>query len=162
MKSKYIRFFISTLLFFSLTIMFMAFSSSAEAGGGEGWEVDFKKASELAKKENKFMLLDFTGSDWCYYCKKLNKDVFIKQQFKDFTSQEMVLVEIDFPQKKLSDEQTKQNNLLLEKYGVSGFPTIVILNPEGKEVDRHTGYRAGGVESYVDFLKKVIAKNKTN
>ena len=72
----------------------------ATAFAGDGWLTDFEAAKAKAKAENKPMLLDFTGSDWCGWCVKLDKEVFSKAAFKDYADAELVLVEIDFPRNK--------------------------------------------------------------
>ena len=90
------------------------------------WQTDFKAAQAQAKKEKKFLLVDFTGSDWCGWCIKLHNEVFDKEAFKSEAPKQFVLVELDFPhQKKQSDELKKQNKELSEKYNIEGFPTVL-------------------------------------
>jgi thioredoxin-related protein len=116
------------------------------------WLTDFKAAQAKAKQENKYLLVDFTGSDWCVWCKKLHKEVFDKEPFKAAAPKQFVLVELDFPQaKKLSDELTKQNKDLAEKYKVEGFPTVLLLDVDGQVIAR-SGYAKGGPEKYVKHL----------
>jgi len=129
---------------------------AATATAGEGWMTDFEAAKAKAKEENKPLLLDFTGSDWCGWCIKLDKEVFSQEAFKAYAADSLVLVELDFPNKKpISDELKAQNEALAEKYGIRGFPTIVILSSDGEEIDQ-TGYRRGGAEAYVEHLKEII------
>lgn len=136
-------------------------SLSVRAGGGEGWETDFKKAVERATKENKPLLLDFTGSDWCGWCIKLDKEVFSKESFKKWAESNLVLVSLDFPRKKQqSAELKKQNEELSEKYNVEGFPTIILLASDGKKVLGTTGYQSGGPDAYVKHLQEIIGKKK--
>ncbi len=124
------------------------------AFAGDGWQTDFKAASAQATKENKMMLLDFTGSDWCGWCIKLDKDTFSKPEFQKFAAENLILVEVDFPQgKPQSDELKKQNAELEAKFGVQGYPTLVLLNSEGKEVARNVGYLRGGPEGFIDWVK---------
>lgn len=126
------------------------------AMAGDGWMTDFEAAKAKAAAENKPMLLDFTGSDWCGWCIKLDKEVFSKDAFKTYATDSLILVELDFPNKKsISDELKAQNEALAEKYGIRGFPTIVILSADGEEIDR-TGYRRGGAEAYVEHLKEIV------
>lgn len=130
----------------------------AMAFAAEGWETNFEAASKNAKESGKFMLLDFTGSDWCGWCIKLNKEVFSQDSFKAFAEESLVPVMLDFPRRKpISDELKKQNAELAAKYGVRGYPTVILLSPEGDLVKK-TGYRPGGAEAYVDYLKEVIAE----
>jgi protein disulfide-isomerase len=107
-----------------------------QAGAAElDWQTDLPKAQAQAKKENKLVMLDFTGSDWCGWCKKLNAEVFSKSEFSDYAKKNLVLVEVDFPRfKKLSEAQQKANNALQEKYKIEGYPTIIVLDGEGKQV----------------------------
>jgi len=129
------------------------------ASAGE-WETDFAKASELAKKEGKHMLLDFSGSDWCGWCIKLDKEVFKKSEFKEYAKQNLVLVMLDFPRSKPQSKKLKdQNKELAQKYEIKGYPSVILLSPEGELVGR-TGYQPGGPEKYVESLKAMIGKNK--
>ena len=132
---------------------------SVRAGAGE-WETDFAKASEQAKKESKHMLLDFSGSDWCGWCVKLDKEVFKKSEFKEYAKQNLVLVLLDFPHSKPQSKKLKdQNKELAPKYGVNGFPSVIVLSPEGELIGK-TGYQPGGPEKYVEHLKAMIGKGK--
>jgi thioredoxin-related protein len=124
------------------------------------WETDFAKASELAKKEGKHMLLDFSGSDWCGWCIKLDKEVFKKTEFKEYAKQNLVLVMLDFPHSKPQSKKLKeQNKELAQKYEIKGYPSVIILSPEGEMVGK-TGYQPGGPEKYVEHLKTMIGKGK--
>jgi len=122
-----------------------------QAGAEElQWLTDLPKAQAQAKKENKLVMLDFTGSDWCGWCIKLNKDVFSKPEFVKYAKENLVLVEVDFPRRKQqSDEQKKANQALQEKYKIEGYPTIIVLNADGKKV---------GDLQYMDSPKPFIAK----
>ena len=139
-----------------LTMVFTAVSFAAS----DIWQTNFEKAAETAKKENKFMLVDFSGSDWCGWCVKLDNEVFKKTEFEEFAKENIVCVMLDFPQtKKLEESLVNQNKALKKKYNVKGFPTVLILNPDGEVVEK-TGYQKGGPEKYVAFIKEVIKKNK--
>lgn len=131
---------------------------AASAFAGDGWMTDFEAAKAKAKAENKPLLLDFTGSDWCGWCIKLDKEVFSKDAFKEYASAELVLVELDFPRGKEQPAELKaQNEKLAKQYGVRGFPTIVVLSPEGELIEK-TGYQRGGPEAYVEHIKGILAK----
>lgn len=128
-------------------------SSSCLAGSKAGWDDDYEKTLAKAKTEGRSVLLDFTGSDWCGWCIKLDNEVFTKPAFKRFAKERLLLVELDYPQgKRLSRKTQEQNEELKAKYGVSGFPTIVLLSPEGKEVKRWSGYSA----KFFDELKAAV------
>ncbi|MDA3799295.1 MAG: thioredoxin family protein [Kiritimatiellae bacterium] len=125
------------------------------------WTTYSKAALDKAKKENKYILMDFTGSDWCGWCIKLDKEVFSKPEFITYATNNLVCIEVDFPsKKKLSPEQKKINDKLAQDYGVRGFPTIYILKPDGKTVAGKTGYQAGGSAAYVKHLQDIIKKAK--
>jgi len=117
-----------------------------------------------ASKGRKDIIVDFTGSDWCGWCIKLVKEVFSTEEWTKAAAGKYVFVEIDFPQKKkLSDEETKYNGALQRKFGVEGYPTIFVLDPEGRPYAK-TGYQPGGPEAYLKHLagfeerKKEIAE----
>jgi len=124
--------------------------------GGEGWISDFSAAKKQAADSNKDLLVDFTGSDWCGWCIKLNEEVFSHEAFKEGVKDKFVLVEIDFPKdkSKLSEETIKQNTEIGEKYGIQGYPTILLTDAEGKPY-ASTGYQKGGPEAYVEHLDEL-------
>lgn len=118
------------------------------------WHINLEEAVEIAKAENKNILVNFTGSDWCIWCKKLTAEVFSKEKFSEYANENLVLVKLDFPRKKTLPESEQQYNYrLLTKYGVRGFPTILLLDSEGKLVQQ-TGYVQGGVENYIKHIEK--------
>ena len=128
-----------------------------QAGAEElTWLTDVPKAVAQAKAEKKLVVLDFTGSDWCIWCKKLHSEVFSKPEFAEYAKKNLVLVEVDFPRgKKQSDALKKANGELQAKYKIEGYPTIIVLNAEGKKVGE-TGYVDGGAKAWLaDFEKKV-------
>ena len=119
------------------------------------WTTDLPKAQAKAKTEKKFVMLDFTGSDWCGWCIKLNKEVFNTQEFIDYAKKNIVPVEIDFPNKKAqSAEVKKANQELQQKYGIKGYPTIIVLDGEGKKVGQ-LGYMKGGPKAFISELEKL-------
>ena len=121
-----------------LTIFFLLTFSTAE------WTTDFTKAKTEASAKSKYILLNFSGSDWCGPCMKLKKEVLDSEEFLKFADDKLVLVRADFPRKKknqLSSEQTKQNEALAEKYNNEGkFPLTVLVNADGKVVKTWDGY----------------------
>ncbi len=117
------------------------------------WMTDYQAALAKAAKENKKVLLDFTGSDWCGWCIKLKKETFDQPAFKEYADKNLVLVEVDFPQgKTLSPEVMKQNDALQQQYRVEGFPTIVLLDPQGKVLKQQSGYIPGGPQGFIDWV----------
>lgn len=127
--------------------------------GNLTWHPTLEKALKIAKEENKYVLVNFTGSDWCKWCKKLNAEVFTQKAFEDYAKENLVLVKLDFPQTIEQSPQTKQyNNSMMYKYGVRGFPTILLFNSNGKGIAK-TGYRAGGAKEYVKHLEQIFANS---
>ena len=124
------------------------------------WTEDFDEALKQAKESGKYVLVDFSGSDWCGWCVKLDKEVFSRKEFKDFAKDNLVCVILDFPrQKPQSNKRRETNNILMEKYKVQGFPTVLLFNPQG-DVAAQTGYQAGGPEEYAKHLQALIDEDK--
>lgn len=124
------------------------------ASGKDGWLDDFEKAKAQAKAENKKILLDFTGSDWCGWCKKLDAEVFSQPAWKDYAAKHLVLVELDFPHGfQLSPETKAQNEKLAQKFKVQGYPTIVITSSSGNRKGE-LGYTPGGPAAFIKALEK--------
>ncbi|MDQ6861234.1 MAG: thioredoxin family protein [Verrucomicrobiota bacterium] len=125
------------------------------ASAKPGWLTDYKQAQEQAKNGKKLMLLDFTGSDWCGWCIKLDREVFSKPEFREYADKNLVLLELDFPRgKKLADPERVQNEQLATKYEIQGFPTIIVLDGDGKEVGM-LGYTPGGPAAFIAELEKL-------
>lgn len=127
----------------------------AMAAESVDWQTDLPKAQAQAKTEKKLVMLDFTGSDWCGWCIKLNKEVFSQPEFAEYAKKNLVCVEVDFPnKKKLSDAQKRANDALAAKYKIEGYPTIIVLNGEGKKVGE-LGYMKGGPKAFIAELNKL-------
>ena len=123
-----------------------------------GWGTSYEQGQQEAKAGNKLVLLDFTGSDWCGWCIMLDREVFSQPQFKEYASKNLVLVEVDFPKRKpVSAATREQNERLLMRYQVQGFPTIIVLNSEGKMV-AELGYMQGGPDAFIAVLEKLRNK----
>ena len=124
----------------------------------EGWLTDFEQAKKAAAEQKRPILLDFTGSDWCGWCVKLDEEVFSQKEFKDFAKDNLVLFMADFPRgKELPPAEKQQNEALMQKYKARGFPTILLLDAAG-EVIAKTGYRPGGAAEYVKHLQELLKK----
>ena len=147
----------------SLTLGLAALVSTpalALAGGGENWHADYDAAVEVAKKEGKNLLVDFTGSDWCGWCIRLNKEVFDHESWETAATKEYVLVALDFPRAeelKAKVPNPKRNQELAEELGVGGYPTILLMTPDG-DVFGRTGYQAGGPEKYLEHMAELKKK----
>jgi thioredoxin-related protein len=119
------------------------------------WNNNYKDAFEIARKEHKMVLLNFSGSDWCGPCIKLHKDVFTMDEFNNLAEDHLVLVNADFPRAKknqLSKVQQKLNEELAEKYNAQGdFPLTVLINTDGKVIKAWPGFPA----SKIDFIEDI-------
>lgn len=127
------------------------------------WETNYQQAVERAEKENKLIMMEFTGSDWCPPCMMLKEQVLGKKQFIEKVKDKIVLLELDFPQnKEQSEELKKQNNELAEKHTVKAFPSIIFINPKGEVVKRFLGsVDMGQMLKHIDeALEKAKELNK--
>jgi thioredoxin-related protein len=132
-----------------------AFILALPASGGEIWTEDATAAMAQAAKEKKDLLIDFTGSDWCGWCIKLDKEVFGQDAFIAEGPKQFVFLKLDFPrQKQLSDELKKQNAEWQKKFAVKGYPTIILADATGKPYAQ-TGYRPGGPAGYLKHLAEL-------
>ncbi len=125
------------------------------------WLTDFAKAKQLAQKESKYILIYFSGSDWCKPCIKMKKEIFETPAFKDFAKKNMICVLADFPRykkNKLPKEQSIHNETLAEKYNREGiFPHTVLTDATGHVLNKTT-YQAGGPELFINYLSKYITR----
>jgi thioredoxin-related protein len=126
------------------------------ASADSAWSTDYKKAQAEAKTHHKLLLLDFTGSDWCGFCFQLDRAILSQPQFKDYANKNLVLVEIDFPHRKPQSVETKKQNAeLAERYQIDGFPTLIVLDGNGKTLWRYDGLYTGGIAAFIAELNKV-------
>lgn len=138
-------------LFLAAALLLSTRLASAEST----WLTDFSAAKAKAKADNKLLLLDFTGSDWCIWCKRLKAEVFSKPQFQSYAAKNLILVELDFPRAKEQPASVKEQNMkLAEEYNIEGYPTVIILNADGKQVGT-LGYMEGGQEAFIAALEKL-------
>jgi thioredoxin-related protein len=134
----------------------MAMAGATTQAATAKWEDNAKKGLEQAKTEKKPALLNFTGSDWCGWCVKLKKEVFDTKEFKEWAQKRVVLIEVDFPEGKYQSSKTKkENKALAAEHKVEGYPTIVVVSPEGKAVAR-MGYQEGGPTPWIESAEKVL------
>lgn len=125
------------------------------------WVLDFNAAKAQAKRENKHLLINFTGSDWCGWCKKLEGEVFAHKAFLDTATKKYVMVFLDFPRaQELKDKvvDADLNEKLQKDFAVRGFPTIMLANADGHPYAR-TGYQDGGPENYLTHLDELRGKS---
>lgn len=107
------------------------------------WLDSLPEAIAEAQAESKLILLDFTGSDWCHYCVKLKKEIFETPEFKSWASDNVVLLELDFPRRsQLSPQIQQQNEMLKSRYDITSYPTVLLVDVEGN-VKAKMGYQKG-------------------
>jgi thioredoxin-related protein len=128
------------------------------------WQVDFEKARHIAQVEHKFILLNFSGSDWCGPCIKMHEEIFDSPIFEEFAMGHLVLVKADFPRLKkhaLTKEQQKRNEELAEMYNKRGiFPLTLLINPQGKIIRSWEGYPSLSAEQFTRELQTLIDGSK--
>ena len=127
--------------------------------GAQNWLTDFDKAKEQAKKENKSIVMVFSGSDWCAPCIKLDKDIWQSPTFKKYAEDHFVMLRLDFPRRKsnaLPTKQTATNKILAEKYNPNGyFPFVVVFNAELSKRGE-TGYKKMTPQEYINHLNSFL------
>lgn len=124
------------------------------------WMTNFDEAKAAASKENKMILLNFSGSDWCAPCIKMKREVFESDSFKQYASQHLVLLRADFPRMKKnqpSKEQIQRNEAMAEKYNPQGkFPLTVLLDANGKVIKEWDGYANQSPDNFVAELQTIL------
>jgi thioredoxin-related protein len=141
-----------------LAVVALCLSALSLSAADAVWLTDLDEGMKVAKAEKKAILVDFTGSDWCGWCIRLKKEVFDQKEFAAATK-DFVLVELDYPQKKKQPAEEKaKNKALAEKFGIEGFPTIMLLDANG-EPFAQTGYLAGGPAKYLPHLAELLKTN---
>ncbi len=137
--------------------LFMSAQMDLSGTEGKGWLTDYETALVEAKKEQKNVLVYFTGSDWCPPCKMLKKDLFDTEKFRT-VSRRYALLYIDIPRKRdiLTPKQMEHNSDVLAKLNKKGvFPLMVILDPKGTVLDEYSGYGMDGeIQGHLNLLGK--------
>jgi thioredoxin-related protein len=119
------------------------------------WNTDFSQTLAQARANGKMVLLDFTGSDWCPWCIKFDHEVLETDQFATYARNKLELVLVDFLRTRPQDDALKQaNRALADQYRVTGFPTLVLVNPAGNELGRQVGYLEGGPAVFIAELER--------
>jgi protein disulfide-isomerase len=146
----------------SFSGLLIAFSFVTTIARGSEWQTDYEQALANAKAAKKCVLLDFTGSDWCGPCIQMKKVVFSKEAFLNYARENLVLVEIDYPRVKvLSEKVAKQNERLMHQYDIekSGYPTVILLNPDGKILGQLEGYGGERPADIIAWVEKLRGKS---
>ena len=145
-------------LFFTIVIA-LSFTLSSNAQESAKWYTSLEEAAKVSMTTGKPIMANFTGSDWCGWCKKLKREVFDKTEFKNWANNNIVLLELDYPRRVAQTEEIKkQNRELQQKFQVAGYPTIHLFNvvvKEGKlqiEPLKKSGYVAGGPKPFIESI----------
>jgi thioredoxin-related protein len=139
----------------------LAFALVTTIARGSEWQTDYEQALAAAKAENKCVLLNFTGSDWCGPCIQMHKVAFSKAAFLNYAKENLILVELDYPRRKsLPEKVTKQNERLSQQYNIdqSGYPTVVLLDPSGKKLGQLEGYSGERPADIIAWVEKLRPK----
>jgi thioredoxin-related protein len=149
--------------FLALALLVPLLAANPARAGDIAWKTSYDASVSEAKSSNKLLLLDFTGSDWCGYCKLLDKEVFTQAEFQDFVKSHFVAVTVDFPHGTSQPDNVKQqNDKLQSQYGIDGFPTLIVVDASGKELGRMTGYQPGsGPKAVIAQLTPFVNKGST-
>jgi thioredoxin-related protein len=128
------------------------------------WGYNLDEAKAKASKENKVILLNFSGSDWCGPCNKMRKEIFENEAFNKYASKNLILVNADFPRLKknqLDQKQQAHNNIVAEKYNTKGaFPFTVLLDASGNIIGQWDGYPKGTSDDFIEQVKERIESSK--
>lgn len=145
--------------------MMLVFGSAAMQSQELNWHTNVKEAIAIGNKEKKPLLLFFTGSDWCGWCIRLQKEVLKTPEFAKWANANVILVELDYPKRTpQTPEIKKQNNELQEVFGIQGFPTIYLANGTNKDGKVNfeglgsTGYVAGGPAAWLEVANGILKK----
>jgi protein disulfide-isomerase len=131
------------------------------------WQTDMNKAMEMSKKEKKPLLLFFTGSDWCGWCMRLQKEVMKTPEFTKWANDNVILVELDYPRNTPQTPEIKRQNMELQQtFAIQGYPTVWFVNATKKDGKINleklgsTGYVAGGPSAWLAGADKILGKKK--
>lgn len=158
--NKFIIFFIVNFLMFQVAFSQEIAENSVEINDVEKieltWIPTYNEALKKAKKENKPVLIYFTGSDWCGPCKILDDKLFHTEKFKSLSDKDLILLEVDIPRRRdlVAPDKMKENLYLQKKYKVKAFPTLMMVNHRGKKIAEKKGYIM--TEYYYPFFQSVI------
>ncbi len=142
-----------------LSVLLLSAALPLLAADQTEWLTDLAKAQARAKAEKKLVLMEFTGSDWCPPCKQLHKTVMTSPEFEAYARTNLVLVEVDFPQTHpQSEELKKANRDLAQRFGIEGFPTVIVLDGNGKQLSKEVGYGGEQPDEFVAKIEKLRKK----
>jgi thioredoxin-related protein len=145
-----------------LALLFAALllACAPRAGRAFEWRTDLAQAAADARQGPRHILLNFSGSDWCGWCKRLDAEVFSQPAFQEYAATDLVAILADFPRRtKLDSALQAQNERLLRHFGVEGFPTLFLFSPEGELITR-LGYQPGGPAAFIQTIRQAIARHQ--
>jgi thioredoxin-related protein len=141
-----------------LAALFLA--CGPRSGPAFEWRTDLPQAAADARQNGRLLLLDFSGSDWCGWCKKLDAEVFSQPAFQEYAATNLVAVLVDFPRRAPQSEALKaQNERLMRHFKVEGFPTLLLFSPEG-ELIGELGYQPGGPEAFIQAIRQALVRHQ--
>ena len=146
------------LIFAAVAVLVVA-TAAAATEPNTGWTVSYDQAISESQQTNKPVMLLFTGSDWCIYCKKLEAEVFATEQFSNWSSGKFVKVEVDFPQGSvLPHSISQQNEQLKQRYAgmVTSYPTVLFVDANGNTIAK-TGYMPGGASNWMQQVDELLS-----
>jgi thioredoxin-related protein len=149
-----------SILILFVSFLTLSFQNAVNTEVSElNWQQDYDAALKVAKEQNKPLLVLFTGSDWCGPCKMLERDFFSSAEFKSVADEQLILYKADFPRRKdlVTPEQKAKNGKIKAKFGVRGYPTVVVVDGNGEVKDRMVGYSPSfGTENHYKMLDRVL------
>ncbi len=149
-----------TMILFMLVLNACAEEKTTKSEDTLNWYSKLEEAEKEAVETGNPIFVHFTGSDWCKWCFKLREEVYEKQAFIDYAKDNLVLLKLDFPRRTYQAEEVKRyNRNLLNRYGIRGFPTVLLLDEKGNVIAK-TGYQYGGPDAYVAHLEELLSKNR--
>lgn len=149
----------SLMFLMTLCLSCLCFPHAEASGGRINWFTNYDEAVRVSRSAAKPMVLLFTGSDWCSWCKKLDQEVLRTPEFADGVGDKFIFVLLDFPLNTTAPANlTAQNKKLQKEFDIQGFPTLIILDHQQKKIGS-SGYRPGGGKPYAQYLLKMVDDN---
>jgi protein disulfide-isomerase len=148
-------------IFAFITLLFLTISVNAQTAAStykpenEGWMVNLEEAYTKSKQTGKPILANFTGSDWCGWCKRLTASVFSQADFKKWAEKNVILLELDYPRgKEIPQAIREQNQGLQQAFQITGYPTVWVFNLDKDPKTKQFAIKALGKTGYTDTVEK--------
>ena len=141
-------------------LLALLFACAPRTGRAFEWRTNLPAAAQDARQEQKLLLLNFSGSDWCGWCQRLDAEVFSTEAFREYAAANLVAVLADFPRRtKLAAELQARNERLMRHFQVQGFPTVLLFSPDG-ELIAELGYQPGGPAAFVAAIQQARSRHQ--